>query len=45
MGYFQEFNAVYAKHFPALPAHSCMKVSTLPRGALVEIEAVAMVQV
>ena len=43
MGNFQEFNAVYAKHFTSLPARSTVEVSALPKGALVEIEAVAMV--
>ena len=39
---FREFNEVYAKHFTSLPARSCVEVSALPRGALVEIEAVAL---
>jgi 2-iminobutanoate/2-iminopropanoate deaminase len=43
MGTFQEFNTVYAKHFTSLPARSCVEVSALPRGALVEIEAVAVI--
>ena len=43
MGSFQEFNAVYAKHFTSLPARSCIEVSALPKGALVEIEAVAVI--
>ena len=43
MGSFQEFNAVYAKHFTSLPARSSVEVSALPKGALVEIEAVAVV--
>lgn len=38
---FQEFNEVYAKHFTALPARSCVEVSALPKGAKVEIEAIA----
>jgi len=41
MGDFQEFNAVYAKHITSLPARSTIEVSALPKGALVEIEAVA----
>ena len=40
---FQEFNAVYAKHFTSLPARSCVEVSALPKGVLVEIEAVAVI--
>jgi 2-iminobutanoate/2-iminopropanoate deaminase len=38
---FAAFNAVYAKHFSSKPARSCVEVSALPKGALVEIEAVA----
>ena len=33
--------SVYAELFPGKPARSCVEVSALPRGALVEIEAVA----
>ena len=39
---FQEFNAVYEKHFTSQPARSCVEVSALPKGVLVEIEAVAV---
>ena len=39
---FQEFNSVYAKHFTSLPARSTVEVSALPKGVLVEIEAVAI---
>ena len=38
---FAVFNAVYAELFPGKPARSCVEVSALPKGALVEIEAVA----
>ena len=41
MADFAAFNAVYAELFPGKPARSCVEVSALPRGALVEIEAVA----
>ena len=41
MADFAAFNAVYAALFPGTPARSCVEVSALPRGALVEIEAVA----
>ncbi len=41
MADFAAFNAVYAEAFPGKPARSCVEVSALPRGALVEIEAVA----
>lgn len=41
MGDFAAFNAVYARFFTGKPARSCVEVSALPKGALVEIEAVA----
>ena len=41
LGDFAAFNAVYAELFPGKPARSCVEVSALPKGALVEIEAVA----
>jgi len=44
MGNFAAFNEVYARHFTGKPARSCVGVLGLPRGALVEIEAVAMVR-
>ena len=44
MGDFAAFNQVYERHFPGKPARSCVEVSALPRGALVEIEAVAAVR-
>jgi 2-iminobutanoate/2-iminopropanoate deaminase len=44
MGDFSDVNEVYAKHFgESKPARSTVEVSALPRGALVEIEAVARV--
>lgn len=42
MSDFSVFNAVYEKHFIGKPARSCVEVSALPKGALVEIEAVAV---
>ncbi len=40
---FQAFNAVYAEFFQEpFPARSCVQVGALPKGALVEIEAVAV---
>ena len=42
MGDFAAFNAVYEKYFTGKPARSCVEVSKLPKGALVEIEAVAV---
>ena len=41
MGDFAVFNGVYAKHFTSNPGRSCVEVSALPKGVLVEIEAVA----
>ena len=42
MAQFPLVNAVYAKTFSAdAPARSCVAVAALPKGALVEIEAVA----
>ena len=38
---FAAFNAGYAALFPGKPARSCVEVSALPKGALVEIEAIA----
>ena len=40
---FSVFNEVYAGLFPGKPARSCVEVSALPKGALVEIEAVAVI--
>ena len=38
---FAHFNDVYAKYFTEKPARSCVAVKTLPKGVLVEIEAIA----
>ena len=38
---FAVFNEVYANHFTGKPARSCVAVLTLPKGASVEIEAIA----
>lgn len=44
MGDFSDVNEVYSKYFgESKPARSTVEVSALPRGALVEIEAVAPV--
>ena len=40
---FALFNEIYAELFPGKPARSCLEVSKLPKGALVEIEAIAEV--
>ncbi len=42
MGDFAVFNQVYAAYFTGCPARSCVAVKELPKGALVEIEAVAI---
>ena len=42
MNDFAAFNEVYAKFFTSKPARSCVAVKTLPKGALCEIEAVAI---
>ena len=41
MSDFAAFNSVYEKYFTGKPARSCVEVSALPKGALVEVEAVA----
>lgn len=42
MGDFAKVNEIYAKYFTGeAPARSCVEVSKLPKGGLVEIEAVA----
>ena len=40
---FAKFNEVYAKYFTGKPARSCVAVSALPKGALVEVDIVAIV--
>ena len=41
MGDFAAFNSVYAEYFKGKPARSCIACKGLPKGALVEIEAIA----
>ncbi len=42
---FQAMNAVYAEFFPkSPPARTTVQVAALPRGALVEIDAIAMLE-
>ena len=43
IGHFAAFNEVYAKYFTGKPARSCVEVAALPKGALVEVEAIAEV--
>lgn len=43
MNDFAAVNTIYAKYFPGeAPARSCVQVAALPKGALFEIEAVAV---
>lgn len=42
MADFAAFNEVYARYFTSNPARSCVAVKTLPKGALCEIEAIAV---
>ena len=41
MADFAAFNEVYARYFPSSPARSCVAVKALPKGSLVEVEAIA----
>lgn len=41
---FAAFNEVYAQYFTSKPARSCVAVKTLPKGALCEIELIAVVE-
>lgn len=43
LGDFATFNSIYEARFTGKPARSCVEVSALPKGALVEIEAIAEV--
>lgn len=43
MADFAAFNEVYARYFTEKPARSCVAVKTLPKGVLVEVEAIAEV--
>ncbi|MBQ7871979.1 MAG: regulator [Oscillospiraceae bacterium] len=43
MGNFAAFNTVYARYFTEKPARSCVAVSALPKGVLVEVEVIAEV--
>lgn len=44
MADFAAFNEVYAKYFTAKPARSCVAVRQLPKGVLVEVEAIAEIK-
>jgi 2-iminobutanoate/2-iminopropanoate deaminase len=43
MDNFTAFNEIYAQYFTGKPARSCVAVSALPRGVLVEVEVIAKV--
>ena len=40
---FAVFNGIYGKYFSSKPARSCVAVKDLPKGALVEVEVIALV--
>ena len=42
MADFAAFNEVYAEYFVNAPARSCVAVKELPKGALVEVEVIAL---
>jgi len=42
MAHFEAFNKVYSEYFSEKPARSCVAVKELPKSALVEVEAIAM---
>jgi len=42
MADFADFNGVYEKHFAHKPARSCVAAKQLPKGALVEVEVLAV---
>ena len=42
IGDFAAFNEIYGKYFTEKPARSCVAAAALPQGALVEVEAVAL---
>ena len=44
MADFAAFNEVYASHITSAPARSCVAVKTLPKGVLVEVEVIALVE-
>ena len=39
---FAVFNEIYAKYFTGKPARSCVAAAALPKGALVEVEVIAV---
>ena len=43
MNDFAAFNEVYARYFTEKPARSCVEVSALPKGAICEVEVIAVI--
>ncbi len=41
---FGAFNEIYGKYFTSKPARSCVAVKDLPKGALVEVEVIAIAE-
>ena len=44
MNDFAVFNGIYAEYFTSKPARSCVAVKELPKGAVVEVELIAVKQ-
>lgn len=44
MGDFAAFNEIYGEYFTGRPARSCIAVKDLPKGVLVEVELIAIVE-
>ena len=42
MGDFAAFNEVYARYFTEKPARSCVGIKSLPKGAICEVEVIAV---
>ena len=40
---FAAFNAVYARYFTEKPARSCVRIQSLPKGAICEVEVIATI--
>ena len=43
IGDFAKFNEIYGKYFTEKPARSCVAVKDLPKGALCEVELIALI--
>ena len=41
---FAKFNEIYGKYFTSKPARSCVAVKELPKGVLVEVEVIAVIE-